>query len=107
MKHFGIISPPVAGHLNPFSALGRELIRRGHRVTVFHMADLESKLQAEGLEFCRIGESDHPLGTLRKTLAEIGRFSRNSGPALYRKCCGAKLGNVPARRPGCDSCRRR
>jgi zeaxanthin glucosyltransferase len=75
MGHFGIISPPVPGHLNPFSALGRELIRRGHRVTAFHMADLESKLRSEGLEFCCIGQSDHPIGTLSRTLKEIGCLS--------------------------------
>jgi zeaxanthin glucosyltransferase len=31
VKHFGIICPPVPGHLNPFLALARELQRRGHR----------------------------------------------------------------------------
>ena len=42
--HLGIISPPVSGHINPFAALGRELGRRGHRVTWFHMEDLEDRI---------------------------------------------------------------
>lgn len=35
MTHFGIICPAAIGHLNPMCALGRELQRRGHRVTLF------------------------------------------------------------------------
>lgn len=31
MTHFGIICPTSPGHLNPMTALGRELKRRGHR----------------------------------------------------------------------------
>jgi MGT family glycosyltransferase len=34
MAHFAILSPPDAGHLIPLGALGAELMRRGHRVTV-------------------------------------------------------------------------
>ena len=80
MAHFGIISPPVAGHLNPFGALGRELIARGHRVTCVHMPDIRGKALAEGLEFVAIGESDHPQGSLPKSLAELGRLE--GGAAL-------------------------
>jgi MGT family glycosyltransferase len=75
MAHFGIISPPVPGHMNPFSALGRELRRCGHRVTVFHMRDLESRVLSEGLNFHSIGEADHPPGTLDRTLEIIGGLS--------------------------------
>jgi zeaxanthin glucosyltransferase len=72
MKHFGVISPPVAGHIHPFAALGRELMARGHRVTCFHMQDLEAKIRSEGLEFWPIGSSDHPRGSLPRSLAELG-----------------------------------
>ncbi|MCY2994490.1 MAG: glycosyltransferase [Planctomycetota bacterium] len=34
MAHFAVLSPPDAGHLIPLGALGRELVRRGHRITV-------------------------------------------------------------------------
>ncbi|HEY3937407.1 MAG TPA: nucleotide disphospho-sugar-binding domain-containing protein [Bryobacteraceae bacterium] len=72
--HFGIISPPVSGHLHPFGALGRELISRGHRVTLFHMPDLADRAQEEGLEFVAVGESDHPRGSLPDSLRQLGKL---------------------------------
>ena len=71
--HFGVITPPVSGHIHPFGALGRELAARGHRVTVFHMADLQSRVLAENLEFVPIGTSDHPLGSLAQSLSELAK----------------------------------
>lgn len=74
--HFGIFVPPVPGHIHPFSVLGRELVRRGHRVTVLHMADLREKIEEEeGLEFQTIGQRDHPPGTLPRTVSKIGTLS--------------------------------
>ncbi len=75
MTHFGVIFPPVSGHLNPMAALGRELQQRGHRVTFFQMIDVEKKILNEGLEFCPIGQSDHPLGSLPESLAQLGSLS--------------------------------
>lgn len=72
--HFGIVCPPVSGHIHPFSALGRELIARGHKVTCFQMPDLEQKILSEGLGFHPIGHSDHPVGSLPLTLARIGQL---------------------------------
>ncbi|MGH9581425.1 MAG: glycosyltransferase [Bryobacteraceae bacterium] len=72
--HFGIITPPVPGHLHPFGALGRELIRRGHRATVFHMPDLGPRVPAEGLEFAPIGAAICPPGFLAHSLAAIGQL---------------------------------
>jgi zeaxanthin glucosyltransferase len=73
--HFGIISPPVPGHLHPFGALGRELIARGHRVTLFHMPDVEERARREGLEFAAIGARDHPAGSLAESLARLTRLN--------------------------------
>lgn len=72
--HFGIITPAVPGHLHPFGALGRELIRRGHRATVFHMQDLCPQVAAEGLEFVPIGAAICPRGFLPRSLARIGEL---------------------------------
>jgi MGT family glycosyltransferase len=74
MKHFGIISPPVSGHIHPFAALGRELIARGHRVTYLQMADLEDKIRSEEIDFQPIGLSDHPRGSLLQSLSQLGRL---------------------------------
>ena len=65
----------MRGHLNPFLALARELQRRGHRVTVFQMPDLASSVRAEQVDFVPIGASDHPVGSLPQSLAELGRLS--------------------------------
>src|SRR5579863_2500051 len=73
--HFGIISPPVPGHLHPFGALGRELIARGHQVTLFHMPDVEERAAREGLGFISIGASDHPLGSLPESLRKLAALS--------------------------------
>ena len=44
MTHFGILCLAATGHLNTMLPLGRELQRRGHRVTVF--SDLRAKAKA-------------------------------------------------------------
>ncbi len=72
--HLGIVSPPVSGHINPFAALGRELRRRGHRVTWFQMEDLAQRIAREDLDFYPIGYQDHPLGSLPQSLAHLGRL---------------------------------
>ena len=74
MTHFGIISPPVSGHLHPLTALGRELQARGHRVTCFQVRDVEEKIRALEMDFWPIGESDHPVGSLPQSLDQLGRL---------------------------------
>jgi UDP:flavonoid glycosyltransferase YjiC (YdhE family) len=51
MSRFGIFSFPGTGHLHPLTALGRELVGRGHEVVVFQVADVEPLVCALGLEF--------------------------------------------------------
>jgi MGT family glycosyltransferase len=72
--HFGIICPPVPGHIYPFGALGRELIVRGHRVTLIQMEDVRVRAESEGLEFLPVGQADHPRGSLAESLRELGRL---------------------------------
>ncbi len=75
MTHFGIICPPYPGHLNPQSALGRELQKRGHQVTVLQLSDLEEKVHSEGLNFAPVGLSLYEPGLLKKTFEELAKFS--------------------------------
>jgi MGT family glycosyltransferase len=75
MTHFGIICPSAAGHLNPMTTLGRELQRRGHRVTLFGILDSQSKTQAAGLDFWPIGESEFPAGRMAQMFAQLGQLS--------------------------------
>jgi zeaxanthin glucosyltransferase len=97
--HFGIISPPVPGHIHPFGALGRELIARGHRVSFIHMADVSARALAEELEFIAIGQSGHPAGTLPKSLAKLGTLDGLSALRFtigeVRKTTGMMLRDAP------------
>jgi UDP:flavonoid glycosyltransferase YjiC (YdhE family) len=72
MTHFAIICPAVTGHLNPMFALGRELQRRGHRVTFIGVLDAQATTRAAGLEFQAIAESEYPLGAIPKLSAQLG-----------------------------------
>ena len=84
--HLGIITPPVPGHIHPFGALGRELVERGHRVTVLHMEEVRCRAEAEGLDFVAIGQLDHPQGSLAVSLVRLGALS---GLAALRFTIGA------------------
>lgn len=75
MIHFGIICPTSPGHLNPMMALGRELKKRGHRVTQIQILDAEPQTTAAGLEFQVIGENEFPKGVLKEQFAQLGKLS--------------------------------
>lgn len=75
MTHFGILCPSSPGHLNPMMALGKELIRRGHRVTLIQVPELESQALAAGLEFQAIGAKEFPPGLLAEKFARLGQLS--------------------------------
>ncbi|MBE8966378.1 glycosyltransferase [Nostocales cyanobacterium LEGE 12452] len=75
MTHFGVICPPYLGHLNPHTALGRELQLRGHQVTFLQIPDLELKVQSEGVNFYPIGEAIYQPGAMAETFAHLGKLS--------------------------------
>lgn len=75
MTHFGIICPPFPGHINPLSALGRELQQRGHEVTFLQIPDLELKVRREKLNFWAIGKSKYRPGLLVETFEQLGKLS--------------------------------
>ena len=75
MTHFGLICPAGTGHLNPMFALGRELKRRGHRVTFIGVLDAQASTRAAGLEFQAIAESEYPFGAMPKLFAQMGELS--------------------------------
>ena len=75
MAHIALICPPQTGHLNPMTAVGRALQRRGHHVTALGVLDAETTIRAEGLEFEVIGRADFPVGTVPRTAAHLGSLS--------------------------------
>jgi len=80
MTHFAIICPPAIGHLNPMCALGRELQRRNHQVTLFSIPDIRSQVINSRLNFKTIGETEFPLGSMERKYKELGEMSGISGP---------------------------
>jgi len=79
VAHIALVCPPFSGHLNPMTALGCALQQRGHRVTVLGVADVRTKVQAEGLEFYPIGHSDFPLGSMAEVIAQLGALHGLAG----------------------------
>jgi zeaxanthin glucosyltransferase len=79
MTHFGIICPAAIGHLNPMCVLGRELQKRGHRVTLFGIPDIEPKVAKAGLDLWTIGEAEFPPGTLEQKYKQLGEMSGLAG----------------------------
>ncbi|HEY9845728.1 MAG TPA: hypothetical protein V6D03_05975, partial [Candidatus Caenarcaniphilales bacterium] len=79
MTHIGILSPAAIGHLNPMCALGRELQRRGHQVTLFGIPDIQMKVMRSGLDFQVLGEAEFPAGTLEETYQQLGQLSGVAG----------------------------
>jgi MGT family glycosyltransferase len=81
MARLGAFCFPGTGHLNPLTALARRLQQRGHTVIIFGIADVESRVREAGIDFCLIGQSDYPLGTLQKLDQQLGEMT---GAAVLR-----------------------
>lgn len=79
MSHFGLFCPGAIGHLNPMCNLGRELLRRGHQVTLFGVPDVQAKVANAGLTFHEIGAEAFPLGTLDQMYAQLGQLDGLEG----------------------------
>jgi MGT family glycosyltransferase len=79
MTHFGILCPGAIGHLNPMASLGRELIRRGHQVTIFGVPDVGAKVAQSGLTFYEIGAQEFPPGDLDQIYTQLGEMAGLAG----------------------------
>ena len=99
MSHLGLVCPELSGHLNPMTTLGRELQRRGHRVTVVARPNARRKALAAGLGFAVIGEREFPEGSMRATSAELGKLSGMKAiqftAELLRRGAAAILDDAP------------
>jgi len=74
MARIGAFCFPGTGHINPMTALARRLRERGHEFVILGIADTEARIRATGTEFCLIGETDYPLGTLQALDQRLGEL---------------------------------
>ncbi len=81
MARIGAFCFSGTGHINPITALARRLQQRGHEVVISGIADIDGAVKAAGVEFCLIGESDYPRGTLKEL---DQRLSQQRGLATFR-----------------------
>ena len=72
--HLGVISVPINSHVSTLIALAMRLQQRGHRVTFFHIADMEQMIRKASLEFCCVGGRQFPTGSMAKRDAQISRL---------------------------------
>ncbi|MEM8543418.1 MAG: glycosyltransferase [Cyanobacteria bacterium P01_H01_bin.119] len=75
MAHIGILCPTLTGHLNPMIAIGRELQRRSHRVTVVGFIDGKTKVVSAGLNFLALGISQFPPGSTWESIKTLGELN--------------------------------
>ncbi|MEO0374606.1 MAG: glycosyltransferase [Cyanobacteria bacterium P01_A01_bin.17] len=75
MAHIGILCPTLTGHLNPMIAIGCELQRRSHRVTIVGLLDGKAKVVAAGLDFLAIGTKQSPQGSTQASLKTLGELN--------------------------------
>jgi zeaxanthin glucosyltransferase len=72
MAHIGVICPNTPGHLNPMTALGDALRRRGHRVTFFLLGDSPVSVTSAGFEVVPLGGSVFPPDEYRAGFERLG-----------------------------------
>ncbi len=97
--HIGLVCPDLTGHLNPGCSLARELVRRGHRVSLAGLQTMAPKAAAQGLGFVPLGtaaEGEQVAQGWRR-LGEASGFSalRHTGQVL-RDATTVTLRDLPA-----------
>ena len=70
----GFVSLPVAGHLNPMTALARTLQSRGHDVVYIGVPDVEPFARAAGLDFVPYCEDEYPAGSIARLYAPVSKL---------------------------------
>jgi hypothetical protein len=70
----GLISMPLAGHLNPMTALARKLQSRGHEIVFIGVPDAGPTVRAAGLNFVSYCEEEFPAGACASALAPVAKI---------------------------------
>jgi MGT family glycosyltransferase len=78
----GFVSLPVAGHLNPMTALARKLQSRGNEVVFFGVPDVEPIVRTANLNFVPYCEKEYPVGSMTEM---YGRVAKLHGEDVLRR----------------------
>jgi zeaxanthin glucosyltransferase len=65
---------PLAGHLNPMTALARKLQSRGHEIVFIGVPDAGLTVRAAGLNFVSYCEEEFPAGACASALAPVAKI---------------------------------
>src|SRR5580700_47960 len=71
---FGFVSMPVAGHLNPMTALARKLQSRRNEVVFFGVPDVEPIVRAANLNFVPFCEKEYPVGSMTEIYGHVAKL---------------------------------
>ena len=77
--HIALLAPDLAGHLNPMTTLGRELARRGHRVSVISSPKASHYSERAGLELLPYGVPEYESGERDRALAKLANLTGFAG----------------------------
>jgi zeaxanthin glucosyltransferase len=96
----GFISMPLAGHLNPMTALARKLKSRGHETVFIGVPDAAPIVKAAGLDFVPFCEKEFPAGAVSKGYSPVAKLqglavAEYSIRELHPKRCQAALQHLP------------
>lgn len=72
--HIALICPEGVGHLNPMATLGRELARRGHRVSLVARPHVKPRADALGIELLPFHVSERETLELQAGLQKLARM---------------------------------
>ena len=70
----GFVSLPLAGHLNPMTALARKLQSGGAEVRFIGVPDIEPAVRAANLAFESYCEEEYPAGSVARIYAPIAKL---------------------------------
>jgi zeaxanthin glucosyltransferase len=86
MAHIGFLPVHAKGHMFPASTLALHLQQRGHRITVFSIADGAAFFEDYGLECVVVGKEAFPLGYADRVFAALGKLKGQAGVLYTMRC---------------------
>ncbi len=88
------------GHLNPMTALARELQSRGHDVVFISLADAEPFVRAAELTFVPCCEKEFPAGSFNELVRQLSKLQQEEALQFTNQAAlamtEAKLNSLPA-----------